>query len=37
MFLVLHSTTEPGYNDIDLYDILPIASDILWFQLIPHC
>jgi len=23
---------EPGYNDIDLYDISLIASDILWYQ-----
>jgi hypothetical protein len=30
-------TDEPGYNDIGLYDISPIASDILSYQLIPHC
>jgi hypothetical protein len=30
-------TVEPGYNDIGLYDTSPIASDILWYQLIPHC
>jgi hypothetical protein len=28
---------EPGYNDIGLYDTSPITSDILWYQLIPHC
>ena len=27
---------EPGYNDIDLYDISPVASDIPWYQLILH-
>jgi hypothetical protein len=26
-----HSTVEPGYNDIDLYDTSCIASDILWY------
>jgi hypothetical protein len=31
------SRVEPGYNDIGLYDTSPIASDILWYQLIPHC
>jgi hypothetical protein len=30
-------TVEPGYNDIVLYDTPPIASDILWYQLIRHC
>jgi hypothetical protein len=30
-------TVEPGYNDIGLYDISSIASDILWDQLTPHC
>jgi len=28
---------EPGYNDIGLCDISYIASDILWYQIIPHC
>jgi hypothetical protein len=28
---------ELGYNDIGLYDTSSIASDILWYQLIPHC
>ena len=28
---------EPGYNDIGLCDTPPIASDILWYQLIPRC
>jgi hypothetical protein len=27
---------ESGKNDIGLYDTLPIASDILWYQLISH-
>jgi len=30
-------TVKPGYNDIGLYDTPPIASDILWYQLIPNC
>jgi hypothetical protein len=30
-------TVEPGYNDIGLYDTSSITSDILWYQLIPHC
>jgi hypothetical protein len=30
-------TVETGYNDIGLYDTSPIASDILWYQLIPLC
>jgi hypothetical protein len=33
----LVNTVEPGYNDIALYDISPIASAILWYQLIGHC
>jgi hypothetical protein len=28
------NTVEHGYNDIGLYDTSPIASDILWYQLI---
>jgi hypothetical protein len=32
-----HITIELGYNDIGLYDTSFIASDILWYQLIPHC
>ena len=28
---------QPGYNDIRLCDTLCIASDILWYQLIPNC
>jgi hypothetical protein len=31
------NTDKPGYNDIGLYDIPSIASDILWYQLIPPC
>jgi hypothetical protein len=30
------NTVECGYN-IRWYDISPVASDILWYQLIPHC
>ena len=30
-------TVKPGYNDIGLYNTSLIASDILWYQLIPHC
>jgi hypothetical protein len=30
-------TVEPGYNSIGLSDTSSIASDILWYQLIPHC
>jgi hypothetical protein len=30
-------TVEPGYNDIGLYGTSPIASDILRYQLVPHC
>jgi len=28
---------EPGYNDIDLCDTPPIASEILRYKLIHHC
>jgi len=28
---------ESGYNDIALYDTSSIATDIVWYQLIPHC
>jgi hypothetical protein len=28
---------KPSYNNISLYNTLSIASDILWYQLIPHC
>jgi len=28
---------EPGYNDIALCDTSYITSDILRYQLIPHC
>jgi hypothetical protein len=30
-------TVEPGYNDIGLYDTSFNASDIPWYQFIPHC
>jgi len=28
---------EPGYNDISLSETSSIASNILWYQLLPHC
>jgi hypothetical protein len=31
------TTVKPGYSDIGLYETLPIASNVLWYQLIPHC
>ena len=37
LLTVAQNTVEPGYNDIGLYDTSPITSDILWYQLIPHC
>jgi hypothetical protein len=40
MFLILQlthqNTVKPGYNDIGLRDTSSIASDLLWYQLIPH-
>jgi hypothetical protein len=30
-------TVKPGYNDIGLHNTSFIASDILWYHLIPHC
>jgi hypothetical protein len=30
-------TVEPGYNVIDVYDTSSITSDIVLYQLIPHC
>ena len=33
----LINTVERGYNDVGLYDTSSITSDILWYQLIPHC
>jgi hypothetical protein len=37
-FIFVHpDTVEPGYNNIGLRDTSSIASDILWYQLIPHC
>jgi hypothetical protein len=30
-------TVKPGYNDIGLCDTTYIPSDILWYQLTPHC
>jgi hypothetical protein len=29
-------TVKLGYNDTGLCETLSIASDILWYQLIPH-
>jgi hypothetical protein len=29
-------TVEPSYNDVGLYDTSSIASDNLWYHLIPH-
>jgi hypothetical protein len=34
---IYNTTVEPVYNDIGLYDTSSITSDILWYQLIPHC
>jgi len=34
---MLSITVEPGYNDIGLCDTSSIPSDILWYELIPHC
>jgi hypothetical protein len=30
------SAVKPSYN-ITVCDTLSVASDILWYQLIPHC
>ena len=30
-------TVEPGYNDTGLCRISSIASDFLWYKLIPSC
>jgi len=36
--LKLHTRrVEAGYNDIGKYDASSIASDVQWFELIPHC
>jgi hypothetical protein len=35
-FRIILYTVEPGYNDIGLYDTSSIASDFLWYQLIPQ-
>jgi hypothetical protein len=34
---MLKTKVEPIYNDMGLYDTSPITSDILSYQLIPHC
>jgi hypothetical protein len=31
------NTIKPGYNNTGLYKTSPIASDILWYKLIPDC
>jgi len=31
------NTVDPSYNDIGLCDNSSIASDILLYQLLPHC
>ena len=33
----ISSTVEPSYNDIRLHETSTTASDILSYQLIPHC
>ena len=33
---LLANTVEPGYNDMGLCDTSSMASDIMWYQLIPH-
>jgi hypothetical protein len=30
-------TVKSGYNDFGLYETSSIASDLLWYQLIPGC
>ena len=35
--LVYVNTVEPFYNDIGIYEPPYITTDILWYQLIPHC
>ena len=38
IYNVCHTYTFlPGYNDIGLFDTSSITTDILWYQLIPHC
>jgi len=36
-FAALVYTVESSFNDISLYIISSIVSDILWLQLLPHC
>jgi hypothetical protein len=31
------NAVEFGYNDFSLYNTSFIASDILWYQLVPYC
>jgi hypothetical protein len=37
LLTALTNKVEPGYNDLSLYDISAITSDMLWYQLIRHC
>ena len=38
VYIYIHVyTVEPGYNDIALSNTSTVSSDILWYQLIPHC
>jgi hypothetical protein len=37
LILTSKNTVEPGYNDMGLRYISSIASDIVWYQLIPRC
>jgi hypothetical protein len=30
-------TVETGYNNIGLYDTSPTTSDVMLYQLVPHC
>jgi hypothetical protein len=34
---IIIRTVKPCYNNISLYDTSSITSDILWYQLLPHC
>ena len=36
-FIKFQNIVGLGYNDISLCGTSSITSDILWYQLIPHC
>jgi len=36
-YIIIYYIVEPGYNDFGLCDTPSIPSDILRYQLIPHC